>query len=99
MPRKKPIEPPFKDPFRYDAVQLRLDKPEPGLHEKRFFYYYYRPAGKMIVHFGTESHVVNGVDTRGLDTWTVEHTIAPLKYLVSGNARRMFVHKGIAMLS
>jgi hypothetical protein len=90
---------PFKDPFKESSLIQRIDKPEPKQGEERFYYYYHRSTGRMILRVGSKSYILDAIDTKGLDTWTVRHTEPPLKYLVAGNARRVYVKGNIAILS
>lgn len=90
---------PFVDPFKELALIQRKDKPEPQQGQQRFYYYYHRASGRMILRIGSKSHILDAIDTKGLDTWTVRHTEPPLKYLVAGNARRVYIKGDVAVLS
>jgi len=89
----------FRDPFNEDLVVQRKDKPLPVMGEKQFYFYYHRASGGMIVRYNGTSVIVQYVDTKRLDTWIVHHTEGPLKYIVSGYARRIYVKGGVATLS
>jgi hypothetical protein len=90
---------PFVDPFDEKKLLQREDRPAAGKDEYRFYYYYHRPSSRMILRVGTISVLLLAIDTVGIDTWTIEHTEPPLKFLVCGNAKQIDIADGRAVLS
>ena len=98
MARKK-TEVPFVDPFDLSKIVHRSDVPDPGVDEKRFYYYFYRPLRKFRVIFGSQAWIVDKVDTIGVNNYGHDHIDQNLGKLMGGNARRIYVSNGTATLS
>lgn len=99
MPRRKKAEK-FVDPFDESAVVQRKDKPEPSNGEKRFYFYYNRvDQGGMRLRMGGRLYILKDVDSN-VPTWSVSVSERePLKKVMAGNARRIFISNDIAVLS
>lgn len=87
------------DPFNESCIIQRKDKPPMQAGQFQFYYYYHRPTGNMILRTARDTTIIENIETIGIDTWIVQHTEPPLKYLVSGYARRIYVKGNTAVLS
>lgn len=86
------------DPFNASKILPRKDKAPPSDDEFQFFYYYHRPTQRMILRIKDQSFIVDDIQTQGIDTWLVRHTVKPLKFIVSGYAKRININNEIAVL-
>lgn len=87
------------DPFQESALMQRNDKPPMQAGQFQFYYYYHRPSGHMILRAEGKTTIIKNIETKGIDTWIIEHSEPPLKYLVTGYARRTYVKGDTVTLS
>lgn len=91
---------PFVDPFNADHIIQRPELPAPGIGQTRFYYYYHRSSGNMMLRFGASNYeIAPDALTIKVPTYTLRHTNTHLKCMIAGNARRLEINKGKAVLS
>lgn len=89
----------MKDPFSPSSLVPRKDKAPPSDGEFQFYYYFHRPTQRMILRIKDQSFIVDDIQTIGIDTWLVRHTVRPLKFIVSGIAKHINIDNERAVLS
>lgn len=90
----------FVDPFNPDNIINRPDLPEPAIGETRFYYYYHRTSGNMMLRYGTSTYEIepDALNIK-VPTYSLKHIDTHLKCMIAGNARRIEIHRGKTTLT